>query len=221
MSTQINEIEIKHHINKNAAFGLIQEGMMRNAVETSYINQVYLFDENATAYYNREKGAFDIILKHKNKEASFTIFVKEEEKREILNKEFQESCFISCSKSTFRVRYLDGKPIFTFKRKIEGIDGNFEFEVPFADNGQTPDKEALTKVLSRIKSRVEKIRYTIAQKNGLSYEIDMYKDEDFITLEIEFKTIQEMEQFDPNYSFISDWTDDSSKKNKNLAKAKL
>jgi len=221
MSTQINEIEIKHQVNKNAAFGLIQEGMKRGAVEISYINQVYLFNENATAYYNREKGAFDIIVKHKNKEASFTIFVKEKDKLDVLNKEFKESCFISCNKSTFRVRYLDGKPIFTFKRKIEGIDGNFEFEVPFAENGQTPDKEALSKVLSKIKSRVEKIRYTIAQKNNLFYEIDMYKDEDFITLEIEFKTIEEMENFKPNYSFIRDWTDDSSKKNKNLAKAKL
>ena len=98
MSTQINEIEIKHQVNKNAAFGLIQEGMKRGAVEISYINQVYLFNENATAYYNREKGAFDIIVKHKNKEASFTIFVKEKDKLDVLNKEFKESCFISCNK---------------------------------------------------------------------------------------------------------------------------
>ena len=76
MSTQINEIEIKHHINKNSAFGLIQEGMIRNSVETSYINQVYLFEENATAYYNREKGAFDIILNHKNKKLPLLFLLK-------------------------------------------------------------------------------------------------------------------------------------------------
>ena len=68
------------------------------------------------------------------------------------------------------------------------------------------------------KSKVEKKRYIVDLPNGLKAEVDIYKDWDFVTVEVEFDTPGEAELFEAPWWFGTDVTYDPEYKNINLAK---
>jgi CYTH domain-containing protein len=53
---------------------------------------------------------------------------------------------------------------------------------------------------------------------GLIYEVDLYKDFDFIIAEIEFNTLEDVNNYIPPYWLSLDVTEDKSYKNQNLWK---
>lgn len=217
MSEQINEVENKYLIKKKVAFSIIEKAINEGKSEVSFINQIYLFKENSNVSYNLEHNCFNIQLKHKDEVMDFDVFVYNEDMKKILNEEFSKISYENLheEKTTFRVRYLNGVPIFTFKMKVEGLDGNLEFEETLKECA------ILDEFLSKMKTRVEKIRYSLTQESGLVYEIDFYKNEKFITLEVEFKDQESADTFFEDFKFKKNITNDKSMKNKNIARSKL
>ena len=217
MSEQINEVENKYLIKKKVAFSIIEKAINEGKSEVSFINQVYLFKENSNISYNLEHNCFNIQLKYKDEVLDFDVFVYNEDMKKILNEEFSKISYENLheEKTTFRVRYLNGVPIFTFKMKVEGLDGNLEFEETLKES------TLIDEILSKMKTRVEKIRYSLTQESGLVYEIDFYKNEKFITLEVEFKDQESADSFLEDFKFKKNITNDKSMKNKNIAKSKL
>ncbi len=225
MSEQINEVENKYLIKKKVAFSIIERAIKEGKSDVSFINQIYLFKENSNISYNLEHNCFNVRLKHKEEVMDFDVFVYDKYMKKILNEEFSKISYENLheEKTTFRVRYLNGVPIFTFKMKVEGLDGNLEFEETLEEATEITEGGflRLNELLSKMKTRVEKIRYSLTQKSGLVYEIDFYKDEKFITLEVEFKDQETANSFIEDFKFKKNITNDKSMKNKNIAKSKL
>lgn len=66
---------------------------------------------------------------------------------------------------------------------------------------------------------IEKLRKTYSIENNLIAELDIYKSiPDLITVEVEFKTLEEANEFIPPIWFGKEITNDQNYKNKNLAK---
>lgn len=223
MSKQINEIENKYLISKKTFFDFMKKSLSNQKNYFAHIEQVYLFEENSSIFYDTEKSTFNITLYHEKEKASFSVIVKSEQMKEVLKDNLRSFNGIDLikEKSTFRVRYLNGVPIFTFKKDFENIEGLLEFEVNFEDNVISNDINKVHSILSKIKSRLEKIRYYIHNDNGLIYEIDLYMDYDFITLEIEFKSDSLLLSFVEDFEFIANISKDKEYKNIILAKNKL
>lgn len=117
-------------------------------------------------------------------------------------------------KSTIRIRFLDNEPIFTLKKKSDGIKGTNEFEFHISKQVATNPKIAEFPNIDL--GCVHKTRWVV-KKGELKYEIDFFKDFDFIFLEIEFDSEESFDNFNPDFDFIKDATDKSKYKNKNLA----
>ena len=79
-------------------------------------------------------------------------------------------------------------------------------------------KEQFKEGMKLCKSKVEKKRYIVDLPDGLKAEVDIYKDWDFVTVEVEFDTPGEAEVFEAPDWFGKDVTYDPKYKNINLAK---
>lgn len=78
-------------------------------------------------------------------------------------------------------------------------------------------KEQFKEGMKLCKTKVCKNRY-IVQEKDYQYEVDIYQEWDFVTVEIEFRSEDEAESFDAPEWFGKDVTYDPRYKNVNLAK---
>jgi len=79
-------------------------------------------------------------------------------------------------------------------------------------------KEQFKEGMKLCKSKVEKKRYYVELPIGLTAEVDLYQDWDFITVEVEFDTPGEADFFDAPSWFGREVTYEAKYKNINLAK---
>lgn len=214
------EIEKKFLITKKTFFSMFQKALIENRLTTEFIDQIYLFKSNSKIAYNPTKKVFVVTIENKSKKATIEVPVVNEEYQKKLQsfidfEDIKQKDGLYFFKGTYRIRLLNGQPIFTFKRKVkESSLGMFEFE-------ETVDmNEDFESVLFELKSRIVKIRHKIAV-GDLTYEIDLYQDFDFISLEIEFDTEELYKCFVPDFDYTMDASNESSLKNKNLAKQLL
>lgn len=223
---ELSEVENKYLISKNVAHALIENGMKNEKHTMQVINQVYLFKQNSVIKYDLKKEQFEITLISNNIHSQTLIIpVIKENERDMLKTILSDSDGKNLTKGngTFRIRYYNGKsPEFTMKMKKDGVDGTLEFEYEITEEhfGSTYFQDLFEDHLSNIHSRIVKIRHTI-ERNGYFYEIDLYADFDFITLEVEFKNEKEQKSFKEDFDFIQDVTHISYYKNKRMAKMQL
>lgn len=108
--------------------------------------------------------------------------------------------------------HLKSPDIKTYKLEIKskGLFVRDEFRADIT-------KEMFEEIYFKCPKKIEKTRY-YHFVDDLQYEIDFYDNYDFITLEIEFKTIEEAEKFQAPDWFGEDVTMNLEYKNINLAK---
>lgn len=216
------EIEKKFLINKKTFFTMFQSALATNRVGVDSIDQIYLFKSNSVIGFDLNESAFVVKIFDKDTKQSEFLQVPVTNKKVLKHIEqvialgrFKLENGLYKLKGTYRIRFLNGEPIFTFKCKVpESTIGQLELE----EIVTLPD--AFKELLETFKSRIVKIRYNI-NVNHYIYEVDFYQDFDFITLEVEFKTEDEYKKFKPDFEFLMDASNDSSFKNKKLAKILL
>lgn len=215
------EIEKKYLISKKTFISLFQSALIENRLESEVIDQTYLFKKNSKIAYNPDTKEFHVGVKSGDTFETIVVPVNKEEQQNKLQSfiELEDIKFeygLYYFKGTYRIRFINGEPLFTFKRKVkESTIGQFEFE-----EWLTEPSDAFIDALSKLKSQIIKIRHKISV-GELTYEIDFYQDFDFITLEVEFNNEDDYNAFVPDFEFTMDATNESSLKNKKLAKMLL
>lgn len=221
----LTEVENKYLVSKKVAFSIIEKAMKKGKHKLDFINQVYLFDESANIQYNLKKEQFEVQVIHEGRISEILIIpVVDEHEKETLNDLLadMEGQDLTKGKGTFRIRYYDGRnPIFAMKMKKSGVAGTFEFEYEVSRNiKHMKNGDEFEDILFGIKSRIVKMRHSVERNNKI-YEIDIYSEFEFITLEVEFKNELEQQAFEEDFEFIRNISNDSEYKNKNLAKTQL
>lgn len=220
------EIENKYRISKKVFISLINNAINKRKHSVKAIEQYYLFKENAQIFYDNVNFKFTIVLidKFQNHKAHLDVFVDSINEREKINEllgDVGANYNLLEDKGTYRIRFLNGSPIFTMKKKQKNVSGTFEFE--YCLNRSIESARSGLNFIDCIKdvdSCIVKIRHLI-QKGHYTYELDDYQDFDFYTLEIEFKNEEEQLNFEPDFEFLADETNNSEMKNKNMAKSLL
>lgn len=217
------ELENKYKISKACFMSLINYGIDTGNHSIKFIKQYYLFKENASIHYNKTEHYFSISLLYGNDEkTSIKVYVdsiNEREKILSLLGDVNDSDNLLEAKGTYRIRFMNGSPIFTMKKKEKGVAGTFEFEYCLKRLFNNSSNAHFFDILNDIQSCIVKIRHIIKMDNNLVYELDDYQDFSFYTLEVEFPNEESQNNFVPNFDYISDETDNSEMKNKNMAKS--
>lgn len=194
--TSIEETELKFLITKDVAENLIDS---HDVIAIKEIEQTYLFSENASVKYDASECQWIIFLK--NGLERFTLYVKENKKSEafqVLN-EYKDVDLTTIPDIAMRLRQVDEKVIFTFKKKKDDIsDYEFENEINSIDYSN----QLLIDFLDTDSLKVKKIRYLL-RVNSLIYEIDFFDKIEDIILEIEFKTQEEYLQYKADFPCIN------------------
>ncbi len=116
---------------------------------------------------------------------------------------------------TIRLRKQNDSYFLTVKSS--GLLEREEFELPISH-------ESFENLWKKIESYpVEKIRYLIPLENGLTAELDVYKNdlEPLRTVEVEFESVEASEAFIPPEWFAEEVTFDHRYKNGNIARNRL
>ena len=112
---------------------------------------------------------------------------------------------------TMRLRKDNDRYIFTFKGK--GLIKKTEFEYEL-------DEEQFARLWKKVESnKIVKKRYIIPIEKGLKAELDIYEDflEGFMTVEVEFSSMEEALVFQPPEWFGKDVSNDRRYSNASLA----
>lgn len=112
------------------------------------------------------------------------------ENLDIYNKHEIKQAYISTD-PVMRLRQKDDKYIFTFKGIGTLIREEFEYLLT---------QQQFDKLLEKVETKkIIKTRYVIALKNNFTAELDIYKGdlEGFMNVEVEFKTIEQANNFSP------------------------
>ena len=117
-----------------------------------------------------------------------------------------------CSEPTIRIRKLDDSHFLTIKSKGEVSREELELEISQIEYNNLCEKVE--------HNFVNKYRYLIPIENNLVAELDIYLDElkGLITIEVEFDSIEECNEFIPPDWFGEDISYKNEYKNVNLAK---
>jgi len=122
--------------------------------------------------------------------------------------------------------YLDtGDKSIVRIRRIKDIHGKETYKLEFKTFGLLSREEICLNIdygkylelFSICKTSLSKTRY-IFPYNKFTFEIDVYEDYDFITLEVEFNSEEQANSFEPLDWFGEEITYDKKYKNNNLAK---
>ncbi len=199
----------------------------------SFIQQYYLFEENAEIYYNSEKEQWIVILLNNDERTELII-------PELKNPDEAEKLFpvsnvnIVGTKCAARIRLRDGKTIFTLKVPVKNGIGDYEFEHDIEEVMGEPLtlNYSFHRFLRDDEFKIIKERHT-AINDKLTLEFDYFVNvnlnnvskkvmtgfrtqKDVVLLEIEFDNAEEYLAYMPNF-FNIEVTGMKEFGNKNMA----
>lgn len=232
--SQIIEMERKFLVLRDDVKKLIKDNESScNPMVLQEITQNYLFNENASLFYDVDSSKWFLTLKVGAESKEFEMDeISPKLGKEILGQHNgKDLLFTKCAA---RIRLIDDLYLFTFKKPVSNGNGDYEFE--FSIPKEIVKDPFFKKFMKKDKFKVIKVRYTISI-DGLKYEIDSFKNvnlkkrnskldlsvfgelskDSLMMLEVEFNSKEIYESFNPIIKSI-DVTNEKGFGNKSMAR---
>lgn len=226
------ELEKKFLISESTKLKLIKDAKSNKmTISKKRIEQNYLFKENSSVFFNVATKEWVVSLNVNNSKELLQFKEEKNTNKAVTLFTPYKGVDLLTLKSAARIRILDGEAIFTFKLPVEGGKGDHEFEGSIQK--YVANSSFFNYFIKNDKYKVKKYRTTI-NKDGLVYEIDDFDDVDLskqnnyidlstfnneklYLLEIEFDTLEEYQDFIPDFVHLN-VTDVKGFGNKKMAK---
>jgi len=170
------ELERKFLISQDTAKQLIANSEAAGQItKEKRIEQNYLFKENGKVLYDVDNNMWNVTLKVGQKSKTFQFEEKQhpEVAKEVLSQ--YSGTDLLDTKCATRIRIMNAEPIFTFKRPIDGGDGDNEFEGNIQE--YVEGCHLFLDFIINDPYKVNKDRFVI-NRDGFDYEIDFFDDID-------------------------------------------